>query len=129
MEPTRASLIRPVSRGSVGLARLQGLFFLAFGVWPLLHLRSFLAVTGRKTDLWLVQTCGALIAVAGLSLLAAARHRRVFGEWKFFAALFSFALGASDVVFHLHGDIPRIYLADAAIEFCFVLGWIALARR
>jgi hypothetical protein len=35
------------------IAGTQGTYFLLTGVWPLLHMRSFLTVTGPKTDLWL----------------------------------------------------------------------------
>jgi hypothetical protein len=38
---------------------------------------SFLAVTGPKTDLWFVQTVGALIAVVGAALLLAACSGRI----------------------------------------------------
>lgn len=39
-------------------AKAQGLYDLGTGLWPLLHRRSFLAVTGSKTDWGLVQTVG-----------------------------------------------------------------------
>ena len=45
------------------LAMIQGAYFLATGIWPLLHLASFMRVTGPKTDRWLVKTVGALVAV------------------------------------------------------------------
>ncbi len=50
----------------------QGAFWLAAGVWPLLHYRSFEAVTGPKQDDWLVKTIGGLIAVVGATLLRGA---------------------------------------------------------
>jgi hypothetical protein len=37
--------------GARWLAGLQGAYFLVTGVWPLVHMPSFLAVTGPKTDL------------------------------------------------------------------------------
>lgn len=33
----------------------QGVYFGATGLWPILHLPSFLFVTGPKIDTWLVQ--------------------------------------------------------------------------
>jgi hypothetical protein len=36
-----------------------------------LNIRSFQAVTGPKTDLWLVQTVGVLVTVIGLTLCLA----------------------------------------------------------
>jgi hypothetical protein len=43
-------------------------FYLVSGLWPLVHLQSFLTVTGPKTDLWLVKTLGVLISVIGAVL-------------------------------------------------------------
>ena len=54
------------------IAGTQGSYFLLTGVWPLLHMRSFLAVTGPKTDLWLVETVGVLVAAIGAGLLLSA---------------------------------------------------------
>lgn len=41
--------------------KFQGIYYVASGLWPLLHMRSFEAVTGPKRDKWLVNTVGALI--------------------------------------------------------------------
>ena len=85
--------------GAGALAAIQGAYFLATGVWPLVHMESFLAVTGQKTDLWLVQTVGALIAVVGAVLLLAAARARVSWEVLALGAGTAVALGAVDVVF------------------------------
>jgi hypothetical protein len=51
-------------------------------------MRSFLAVTGPKTDLWLVKSVGILIAVIGAALVVAGMNERVTledfaaGAWK-----------------------------------------------
>lgn len=109
----------------------QGVFYLLGGVWPLVHLRSFFAVTGPKTDAWLVQTVGALLAVIGVALLLVARRPRVDAEWKFLAAAAAFVLAAVDVIFVHRRVIPPIYLADAAAETLLVAAWLAVsaARR
>ena len=39
----------------------EGVYFFLTGVWPVVHLPSFIAVTGPKRDLWLVRTVGLLI--------------------------------------------------------------------
>jgi hypothetical protein len=113
--------------GAGCLAALQGLYFLATGVWPLVHMESFLAVTGEKTDLWLVQTVGVLVAVAGAALLLAAASGRVTWEVIVLAAGTAVGLAAVDVVFVSRGVIRQIYLADAAAEGVFVLWWAAVA--
>lgn len=115
--------------GAGALAALQGVYFLATGVWPLVHIDSFLAVTGPKTDLWLVQTVGALVAVVGGVLLLAAARGRVSWEALALGAGGAAALGAVDVVFVARDVIPPVYLADAAAEAVFVLWWAAVAVR
>src|SRR5215212_9191171 len=115
--------------GAGALAAIQGVYFLATGVWPLVHLESFLAVTGPKTDLWLVQTVGALIAVVGAALLLAAASGRVTWEVLALGAGTAAALGAVDVVFVARDVIPPVYLADAAVEAVLILWWVLVAVR
>jgi hypothetical protein len=115
--------------GAGALAALQGVYFLTTGVWPLVHMESFLAVTGQKTDLWLVQTVGALIAVVGAVLLLAAASGRVTWEVLALGAGTAAALGAVDVVFVARDVIPPVYLADAAVEAVLILWWAIVAVR
>lgn len=105
------------------LALAQGLYFGATGVWPIVHMRSFLAVTGPKTDLWLVKTVGALIGVVGASLVVAGRRGRIGPETALLAMASAAALGAVDVVYVAKGRIPPVYLLDAVAEAGIVAAW------
>jgi len=106
---------------------VQGLYFAITGIWPLIDLASFQAVTGRKTDLWLVQTVGALLTVIGMSFCIAG-SRYVVGAGTYFLAVASaLALMLVDVVFTTEGTISRIYLLDAAAELLLLIGWGTLA--
>jgi hypothetical protein len=106
----------------------QGLYFLVTGLWPLLHMRSFLAVTGPKTDLWLVKTVGALVAVIGGTLLGrATRHEPAAAADL--AVGSAAALAAIDVVYVAQGRIARIYLLDAALEAAIIAAWGVALRR
>ncbi|AWM42321.1 hypothetical protein C1280_20300 [Gemmata obscuriglobus] len=115
--------------GTCALAGGQGLYFLVTGVWPLAHMESFLAVTGPKTDLWLVQTVGALIAAVGTALLLAALSGRVTWDVALLGALTAAALAAVDITFVTRDVIPPVYLADAVPEVVFVLWWLVGAAR
>jgi hypothetical protein len=48
--------------------RLQGGWYLANGIWPLLSMRSFEAVSGPKPDAFQTRTAGVLFLAAGLAL-------------------------------------------------------------
>jgi hypothetical protein len=112
------------------IAALQFAYFVITGVWPLVHMPSFLAVTGPKTDLWLVRLVGALIAIIGAAVgLAAWRDRRK-SDVAFLALASCAVLGLTDVVGVCTGVISRIYLLDAAAEAALILGWgVAIVRR
>ena len=103
------------------LARAQGGYFLAAGLWPLLNRRSFEAVTGRKTDFWLVRTVGTLISVIGVSLLRAFGSEKVSPEAKWLAMGSALGLAGVSGWYASRGRISKIYLMDAALE----LGWVA----
>ena len=106
------------------LAVVQGLYYLLTGLWPLVSIDTFQAVTGAKTDLWLVQTVGLLIAVIGASLLAASRRGSPGPETVVLAAGSALALGTIDVVYSLKGVISKIYLLDAPVEGALAAGWL-----
>lgn len=115
------------------LAWLQGIFYVLGGVWPLLHMPSFLAVTGPKVDLWLVKTTGLLLVVIGGVLLVGARRRSVGPELVLLAAGAAAVLAGVDLVYALADRISDIYLLDAAAEIGLVvlwaLAWMRAARR
>ncbi|SHL25073.1 hypothetical protein SAMN05444407_10372 [Chryseobacterium contaminans] len=39
----------------------QLLYYFATSLWPLVHIKSFLIITGDKTDIWLVKTVSILL--------------------------------------------------------------------
>ena len=48
-----------IARTERTLLASQGAFYLAAGLWPIVHRSSFERATGPKTDFWLVRTVGA----------------------------------------------------------------------
>jgi predicted PilT family ATPase len=101
--------------------RVQGAMYVVTGVWPLLHMASFEAVTGPKTDDWLVHTVGLLLAVIGAVLLVAAARPAVDRLIVALAIGAALALAAIEIVYVMNGTISRIYLLDAAIELAFAV--------
>jgi hypothetical protein len=108
------------------LAALQAAYFLITGIWPLVHMQSFVAVTGPKHDLWLVRTVGVLVTVIGLVLASAAWRDAIPLEIFLLAVGSSAALTSIDVVYVLKGTIDRIYLLDAVGEIVLIAAWLFL---
>jgi hypothetical protein len=111
------------------LALIQGIFYLATGIWPLVDIASFQMVTGPKADLWLVKTVGVLVAVIGAVLVAASRNHRVTGEIVILATGSAVGLAAIDVIYASSGRISPVYLADAAAETGIAILWAVAWRR
>lgn len=101
---------------------LQGIYFIITGIWPLLHIRSFLAVTGDKTDLWLVKMVGLLAASIGIYLIYSLRQQPA----RFLGILSAFSFMTIDVYYVYQNVISPIYLSDAVVELIFIVLLILL---
>ncbi len=110
------------------IALVQGVFYIATGIWAVVDLDSFMAVTGPKVDHWLVKTVGLLVAVIGAALVLAWRRRRVTGEILLLAVGSALCLAAIDIIYVSNGTIRPVYLLDAAAEVGLALGWGLAAR-
>lgn len=101
---------------------VQGVYYLITGIWPLVSMTTFEAVTGPKTDDWLVQTVGVLAAVIGAALLVGSWRRAPGRETITLSVLSILGFAAVDVVFVLRDVIGPIYLVDTAIQAVFLIG-------
>ena len=111
------------------LALVQGAFYVATGLWALVDLDSFMAVTGPKVDHWLVKTVGVLVTLIGAVLLLAWRRQRVTAEIVFLAVGCALSLAAVDVIYVSNGTILPVYLLDAVAEVGLALAWIPAGHR
>ncbi|HSO19346.1 MAG TPA: hypothetical protein VLT88_07815 [Desulfosarcina sp.] len=118
------SLNRTASVLSRHVAAVQGGYFLISGCWPLVSLSSFLAVTGPKTDVWLVHTVGLLLMVIGLVLVSASLRRRADPLSALLGGGTAAVLIGIEAVYVFRGVIGPIYLADSAVQGCFLLAWL-----
>jgi hypothetical protein len=105
------------------LALGQGIYYLVTGIWALVSIRTFEAVTGPKTDRWLVKTVGVLVSVIGGVLILAGWRRRVEPEPAVLAAGSALGLAAIDTVYAARGRISKVYLLDAVSELALVAAW------
>lgn len=102
----------------------QGLFYMVTGVWPLLSMASFLAVTGPKTDLWLVKTVGTLLIVSGAVFTVAALRKHITFEVALLAVGNALGLAIIEVVYVFNGRISAIYLLDTVVEIGLIIAWV-----
>lgn len=118
-----------VERSSGGIERYlaigQGAFFVAGGLWPVFHRRSFEHATGPKADFWLVKTVGLLLAGSGAVLMMAGVRRRAHTrEIRTLAVASAAALTAIDLTYVPRRRISRIYLLDALANGGWALSWL-----
>jgi hypothetical protein len=105
------------------IAIAHAIYFGITGIWPIVHMKSFIAVTGPKTDLWLVKAVGALVTAIAAAVGVAAMRRDIGASTIALAVLSCAALCAIDVIYVMKGTIARIYLADAAVEVLLIAAW------
>ena len=103
--------------------RAQGVYYLAGGLWPLLHFGSFETVTGPKPDRFVTEAAGALYAAIGATLLLG----RTPATTRRLALLTGVATLAIDV--RHRSSVRWVYLADAAVEVLFGACAVANAKR
>jgi hypothetical protein len=111
------------------MARIQGLIYVVSGGWPLVHLRSFEAVTGPKVDGWLVKTVAGSLVSVGIAELLAARRNEVTMSLAVAGAGVAATLGTVAGYNAATGRIRKIYFGDAAMEAALVIGWALAALR
>jgi hypothetical protein len=111
------------------LVIVQAIYTLITAVWPIVHIKSFMDVTGYKTDVWLVKTVGALLIPVSCCLFAYLfidtdkRPALILGGFS------STAFISIDFYYSLTDVIPDIYLVDGFLQILFLLGWIYIAIR
>lgn len=106
---------------------IQGIYYVLSGIWPLIHIESFLWVTGPKTDLWLVKTVGILVIVIGLVQISG--WKRLSRELNLLSIGSAIALLIIDVYFVLADVIAPVYLVDAFIQADLLLCWTILLLK
>ncbi len=113
-----------INRVEYLVALLQGIYFFVFGIWPILHMRSFLKVTGPKTDLWLVKTVGLILAVIGAVLIFAQVNAEVNTSLIILAMGSALSLAVIEFVYVTKRVISPIYLGDSFLELILIAWWV-----
>ena len=109
------------------LAASHAGYLLATGVWPLVHRRSFEAVTGPKEDFWLARTVGGLAAATGVALGISVVRGRRSPEAVALALASSAVFAAADL--RAARTESRTYLGDLALQAVLVPAWLRRWER
>lgn len=96
-------------------------YYVATGASPFISRRGFEAVTGPKSEWWLVQTVGLLSLSIGAGVGAAAYRGRMTPELRSVAAGAAASFAAIDVVYVARGRIRATYLIDAVAQIALLL--------
>lgn len=105
----------------------QGVYYAVTGLWPVINLSSFMAVTGPKQDRWLVKTVGLVVAAVGASLIVASRQPVLQPQTIVLSVASAFVLTAVDLVYSIKRVISYVYLGDAAAEIALIWLWAFVA--
>jgi hypothetical protein len=118
----RVSLSTPYLGRSRQAAGFHAAYLVATGLWPLLHRGSFEAVTGPKTDFWLVRTVGGLAMACGAVLGVSVIRGRQDREIQLLAAGQALVFVAADVF--AARTQSRMYLGDVVLQAACLPAWI-----
>ena len=104
------------------VAGAHAAYLVATGVWPIVHRGSFEAVTGPKSDYWLVRTVGGLATAAGVTLGIAALRGRRPPEAVVLALSTGLVFGLADV--RAARTESWIYLGDLGVQLVLAPVWL-----
>jgi hypothetical protein len=104
----------------------QGLYTLVTALWGLVDIDSFMAVTGPKTDIWLVKTVSVLLLPIVICLFSALAFRMPALPVILVGASTCAGLAFIDFYYSGNGTIRWIYAADGIAELVFLFVWIYL---
>jgi len=102
---------------------LQGIYILLTALWALADIKSFMFITGPKTDIWLVKTVAvSLISISLFFLLSSTKREE--RAVSFIAFVFSFGFAYIDFFYSLNKTIRWVYAIDGIVETLFGLLWL-----
>lgn len=101
----------------------QGVYSLLTALWGLIDIESFMAITGPKSDVWLVKTVSVLIIPISLCLLSYLFTRSGFTQAAIVGITSAIGLGAIDFYYSLRDVISKVYLGDGFMQVLFLLMW------
>ena len=111
------------------ISAIQAVYDIGTGVWRIADMDSFLAATGPKTDLWLVEMVGLLASAIGAGTAYAVITKKFDRP---LLALLILAAGAFiyvDMYYSLKKVISFMYLPDAVCQLVFIVNHAVRLRK
>jgi hypothetical protein len=116
-------------RSCRNILRLQTIYYLLTATWPLVHIKSFMVVTGPKIDTWLVKTVAVLILVIAICFIGQLLIKGLSLPVIVLAISCCIGLILIECYYVSTGVISRIYLVDAFLHVLFLVAWWACLKR
>ena len=108
---------------------MQGAYIFLTAVWPLVDIKSFMLITGPKTDIWLVKTVAAMLLPVALSFFVASHQQQINWPVYLLAMGSCIAFASIDFYYTLNGTIKWVYQLDGYLQIIFFITWIILILR
>lgn len=116
------------SLSPTNIARAQALFNILGGAWPLVSLRSFELVYGKKRDIYLQKTVGALLLSIGIVQGRALQSDEALAVARSLGIATALSLLAIDIVYIPKREMRWTYWQDALCEIGWVVAWMRSPR-
>jgi hypothetical protein len=108
---------------------VQGVYTLLTALWGLIDIDSFMAVTGPKTDIWLVKTVSVILVAIGVALFSFLWVQSDPLPAILLGLLTSAGLAAIDFYYSGREVISWVYALDGIAEALFTLVWLYLLSQ
>ncbi len=102
---------------------IQSVHYFLSGLWPLIHINSFMEVTGFKVDLWLVKTVAVLTVCIAVALFMDVWSKESSTGIALLSVTVAMGFLGIDLYYCLTDTISPIYLVDAVVQLAFVWSW------
>lgn len=102
----------------------QGVYTFITAVWPIVHIESFMEVSGYKTDVWLVKTVAILLLAIALCLFVSIYSRNDNFPVAVLALSTAIGLAYVDFFYVFTDTIPAVYAADGIAEVVIAIAWM-----
>ena len=118
----------PAKKIYTSLLWIQAVYTLLTAVWPLIHIESFMWVTGPKTDVWLVKTVSLLLLPITIVFFSSIYMKMLALPVILVGISSAAGLGFIDFYYTAKDVIKWVYAVDGVLQVIFLLTWLYLLR-